>query len=121
MPFVLDTFKSGLKLRMQDLEDNESIADDIAEQERILSSTFGSQIEILEYKGSALDMETVENLAKEATAGVGSFDEKTDDEDEETDVEEDVIEGEPTPVQFFNSGIQFSCEPVTTPMILVAG
>lgn len=72
---------------MQNLADEKGILD-VAEEERVLSSVFGREINVLEYGGSATDMAMAEKVAKEATTGIWSFDEETDDEDEETDVED---------------------------------
>ena len=107
-------------MKLQNLADEKGILD-AAEEERVLSSVFGREINVLEYEGSATHMAMVEKVAKDATTGIWSFDEETDDEDEETDVED--VEGEPTPVQSFHSDVQFSCDPVrvTPPMILVVG
>jgi hypothetical protein len=76
---------------------------------------FGRPVEYLRYEGSLEHMQMVAAVAEQATTGLWSFEEDTD-SDDEPDMEE-IVEGDPTPVQFFGASARFPFEPNTASLM----
>ncbi|KAN0071521.1 hypothetical protein V8E54_010117 [Elaphomyces granulatus] len=111
MMFTLRSFTSNL--RLDSLEEEQIPRRSAIEESQHLSSTFGREIEYLRYEGSTDHKEMVEAIAKKATEGIWALEGDSDDEDTE-----EIVEGAPTPVLFFDSSATFPCaEFVTQPMI----
>jgi hypothetical protein len=103
MMFVLSTFESNLRLNA--LEEEVVAPRDATEYSDYLSAKRGERVEYLRYEGTPDHKKMVEAIAQEATAGIWTF--EGDSESSNDDDVEEVLEGDPTPVMFFESNIAF--------------